>query len=174
MGEIERLPTGRPAYQAPRPITPEDRLASFDCGEAALNDWLRRHALKNEGKASRTFVVCSTTHEVVAYYTLAAGAVRLPEAPKPLGRNMPNPLPVMVLGRMAVDKRHASKGLGKGMLKEAMQRVLHAAQTVGARALIVHAVRDEAVTFYTQFGFQSFPIGSRTLFLPIETIATSL
>src|SRR3546814_18305739 len=79
---------------------------------------------------------------------------------------MPNPLPVMVLGRMAVEQHHAGAGLGKAMLREAMRRVLEASEKVGARALVVHAIDDEAVTFYTQFGFQIFPIGSLTLFLP--------
>src|SRR3546814_9827174 len=73
---------------------------------------------------------------------------------------MPNPLPVMVLGRMAVEQHHAGAGLGKAMLREAMRRVLEASEKVGARALVVHAIDDEAVTFYTQFGFQIFPIGS--------------
>jgi len=143
-----------------------------------LNDWLRKRALKNEGRASRTYVVTSTTGDnagsVIAFYTLAAGAIQLEEVPKPLTRNMPNPLPIMVLGRMAVDQRHGGRGLGRFMLREAMQRVLEASQQVGARALVVHAIDDEAVSFCTQFGFQIFPAGSNTLFLPIETIASSL
>jgi GNAT superfamily N-acetyltransferase len=178
VGEVEQLPAARPAYAAPEPITREHRLDVFDCGKVPLNDFLRRRALKNEGRASRTYVIEAAAGEqagaVVGFYTLSAGAVQLADVPKKLARNMPNPLPVMVLGRMAVDTRHAGKGLGRGMLREAFQRVLDASQKVGARALLVHAVDDEAVTFYTQYGFQIFPTGSRTLFLPIKTVAEAL
>jgi GNAT superfamily N-acetyltransferase len=178
MGGVEEPPQGRPRYTAPEAISPQHRLDTFDCGRSALNDWLRKRALKNEGRASRTYVVTATGGEegraVVAYYTLAAGAVRLEDLPRPLGRNMPNPVPVMVLGRLVVDRRHQGAGLGSGMLREAMQRVLGASRQVGARAVVVHALDDEAVTFYTQFGFRASPAGGRTLFLPVETIAASL
>ncbi|HEX8640084.1 MAG TPA: GNAT family N-acetyltransferase [Allosphingosinicella sp.] len=178
MGEVEQLPTGRAPYTPPEPINGDHRLDVFDCGKAPLNDFVRRRALKNEGRASRTYVVNATIGEhagsVIAYYTLAAGAVALDALPKKLSRNMPNPIPAMVLGRMAVDRNHKGKGLGRAMLQEAMRRVMIAAREVGARALIVHAIDDEAVTFYTQYGFQVFPTGSRTLFLPIDTIARSL
>ena len=168
------MTAGRPPCSAPRPISPDDRLGRFDCGHPALNDFLRKRALGNEGKASRTYVVLSRDGEVVAYYTLATGGVDHGDAPGALERNMPNPLPVMVLGRMAVDLRLARKGLGKGMMREAMQRVLEASVSIGARAMVVHAVDDEAVAFYTPFGFQAFPAGGRTLFLPIETLAAAL
>lgn len=174
MGSVEQFSAGKPQYEAPRPISSDDRLDAFDCGKPPLDDFLRRRALNNEGKASRTFVVRAANGEVVAYYTLAAGAIQLADVPKKLQRNMPNPVPVMVLGRMAVDRRHTGRKLGQGMLREAMQRVLEASTTIGARTLIVHAIDDEAVTFYTRYGFQVFPAGTRTLFLPIETIAKSL
>ncbi len=178
MGSVEALPAGRPPYAQPRPVAPHDRLETFDCGKEPLNDFLRQRALKNEGRASRAYVVTSSTGEdagaVVAFYTLSTGAVPLEEAPGSVRRNMPNPVPVMVLGRMAVDRRHSGKGLGAGMLRQALQRVLEASKTIGARALVVHAIDDEAVTFYTRYGFQLFPAGGRTLFLPIETIARSL
>jgi GNAT superfamily N-acetyltransferase len=178
VGEVEQLDFRRAPYKAPEPITSEHRLDMFDCGKLPLNDFLRRRALKNDGRASRTYVVIATTGEqagsVIAFYTLAAGAVTLVELPRKLSRNMPNPAPVMVLGRMAVDHRHKGKGLGRSMLQEALSRVLTASREVGARALVVHAIDDEAVTFYTQYGFQAFPTGSRTLFLPIETIVASL
>lgn len=178
MGIVESLPAGRPPYTAPRLIRADDKLDGFDCGKEALNDFLKSRALDSEGKSSRTYAITSAAGEdagaVIAYYTLAAGAVLRPEVPGALHRNMPNPLPVMVLGRMAVDRRHAGKGLGKAMLKEAMQRALETSGVVGARALVVHAIDDDAMGFYTPFGFQIFPAGSRTLFLPIETIASAL
>jgi predicted N-acetyltransferase YhbS len=174
LGKLGPPGAGRPPYSAPRPISADDRLDDFDCGKTALNDFLRRRALKNEGRASRTFVVCSTSGEVVAYYTVSAGAVELHEAPPKLRRNMPSPLPVMVLGRLATDVRHGGRGIGKAMLREALSRVLEASRSVGVRAVLVHAIDDEAIAFYAQFGFQAFPADSRTLFLPVETIETAL
>lgn len=178
MGVIGKEASDQPRYTAPRPIAADDHVESFDCGKEPLNRFLKSRALENEGKASRTYVICSAAGDdagaVVAYYTLAAGAVARSDAPGPLRRNMPNPLPVMVLGRMAVDGRHAGKGMGKAMLKEAIQRVAQTATVVGTRAMIVHAIDDEAAAFYTPFGFQLFPAGGRTLFLPIETVAAAL
>lgn len=87
---------------------------------------------------------------------------------------MPNPVPVMVLGRMAVDHRHKGRGLGRAMLKEALQRGLEASWKIGVRAIVVHAIDEDAVTFYTRYKFQEFPTGSRTLFLPIETVASAI
>lgn len=178
MGVIEQLPTDRKSYSAPRPIEESDAVKDFDCGKLPLDDFLKQRALKNEGKASRTYVVCSAIGEdvgnVVAYYSLAAGAIAHEDSPSWAKRNMPNPIPVFVLGRLAIDGRHQGKGLGKALLKEAIQRTLEASHSIGARALIVHAVDDEAIGYYAQFGFQRFPTDGRTLFLPIETLAKSL
>lgn len=163
-----------PLYAAPRPISAENSFYHFDCGRPELNAWLHRRAIKNEGRASRTYVICSGSNEVVAFYTLSAGAAELQAVPTKLARNMPNPVPLIVLGRLAVDRSHAGRGLGSFMLREALQRALHAADTIGVHALVVHAIDDAAVAFYTRFGFQAFPTAARSLFLPIETIARSL
>ena len=166
------------AYDPPRPIRPEDDVSRFDCGRSSLDDFLRRRAVRNEGRASRTYVVRAAAGAddwaVVAYYALAAGAARLAEMPKALTRNMPDPMPLMILGRLAVDRRHKGRGLGRAMLKEALQRALEASRLVGARALVVHAIDDEAAAFYARYGFQPFPAGGRTLWLPMETIAAAL
>lgn len=178
MGIVEQLPASRQPYIPPRPIQSSDQLEGFDCGKLPLNDYLTHKALKNEGKASRTYVVIGTTGEtagaVAAYYSLSTGAVSFDEAPGWARRNMPNPIPVFVLGRLAVDLRHQGFGLGKAMLKQAFARSAEAANLAGARALVVHAIDDEAVGFYTPYGFRRFPTDSRTLFLPIETVIDSL
>ena len=178
MGIVEPLPTGRRPYAAPRPIKDGDAVQDFACGKQPLDDFLKQRAVKNEGKASRTYVVRSAAGEdagkVVAYYSLAAGAVAHNDAPAWAKRNMPNPIPVFVLGRLAVDARHQGRGLGKALLKEAIQRTLEASRTIGARALVIHAIDDEAVGYYTPFGFRRFPTDGRTLFLPVETLAQSL
>jgi ribosomal protein S18 acetylase RimI-like enzyme len=178
VGIVEQLPASQKPYSQPRPIDKGDDLAAFDCGKPPLDEFLKQHALKNEGKASRTYVVAAQAGEdagrIVAYYTLAAGAVSHDNAPGWAKRNMPDPLPAIVLGRLAVDRKHQGKSLGQHLLREAMQRTLEASAQIGARVLIVHAVDDEAINFYVAFGFRRFPTDSRTLFLPIETIVKAL
>ena len=178
MGIVEQLPSLRPSYTHPRPIDANDALEGFDCGKPPLNDFLTHRALKNEGKASRTYVVCGaagkSAQDVVGYYTLSAGAVSTDESPGWAKRNMPNPVPVIVLGRLAIHLKHQGRGLGSALMREAFQRTIEASRHIGARALVVHAIDDEAVGFYTSYGFRRFPTDSRTLFLPIETIAASL
>jgi len=178
MGIVEQLPASRPRYAAPRPLDASDQLEGFDCGKQPLNDFLTHRALKNEGKASRTYVVVAAAGEtagtVAAYYTLSAGAVSFEDAPGWARRNMPNPVPVFVLGRLAVDSRHQGNGLGKGLMREALLRAAEVSRLAGARALVVHAVDDDAVGFYVPYGFRRFPTDSRTLFLPIETVAQAL
>jgi GNAT superfamily N-acetyltransferase len=154
---------------APAPITPEARIDDFSSGKPPLDDWLQRRAMKAEGRSARTYIV--TAHSaVVGYYCFAAGAVRLLDAPKALRRNMPDPVPVILLGRLAVDQRWQGRGIGKGLLKDALLRALAASLHIGARAVLVHAIDDDAKAFYEGFGFIAFPDGTRTLFLPMETI----
>jgi len=175
---IKRLPASRKPYSQPRAIDKGDDLTAFDCGKPPLDEFLKQHALKNEGKASRTYVVAAQSGEdagkIVAYYTLAAGAVSHDKAPSWAKRNMPNPLPAIVLGRLAVDRKHQGHSIGRHLLREAMQRSLEASAQIGARVLIVHAIDDEAINFYVALGFRRFPTDSRTLFLPIETIVAAL
>ncbi len=178
MGIVEELPASRPPYSPPRPIEAGDMLDAFDCGKSALNDFLTQRALKNEGKSARTYVVTTNGGEdagqVIAYYSLAAGAILHDDLPGWARRNMPDPVPVIVLGRLAVSARHMGHGLGSALLRDALQRALEASLQVGVRAIVVHAIDDEALSFYTTYGFQRFPTDGRTLFLPIETIHTAL
>ena len=178
MGVVEQLGAPKPVYASPTPITTDHRIDGFDCGKAPLDEWLKAHALENEGKASRSYVVTAQAGEdagnVVAFYTLANGSVTREEIPKKIRQGLPNPVPIMVLGRLAVDKRHAGNGIGPGLLRQAMQRTWQASQVAGIRALVVHAIDDDAVGFYAKYGFQIFPSGSRTLFLPIETLQRAI
>lgn len=165
-------------YARPTPITADHRLDLFNCAKPSLDEWLRTRALDNEDKASRTYVVTALTGEaagnVVAYYTLAYGSIIREEVPRNIRHGLPNPVPVMVLGRLAVDRNHNGKGIGAALLREAMQRTAEASRIAGLRALIVHAIDDGAVGFYAQYGFQLFPAGSRTLLLPIETLRAAI
>jgi GNAT superfamily N-acetyltransferase len=157
----------------PSPLKPEHDLKSFDCGKKPLDDWLRQRALKAEGITARTYVVCEGIR-VVGYYTLVTGAVRREEAPKRLSRNSPVQIPVLLLARLAVHSGAARAGIGSGLLKDAMRRFVQVSTIVGVRALLVHALDDDAAAFYLKFGFVEFPAGSHTLFLPLETITSAV
>ena len=159
---------------APVPLTRAHGLTQFDSGKPVLDNWLKNFALRSEGKSARCYVVCEG-NAVVAYHCIAVGAIeRDTAAPETTRKGMPPSLPVMLIGRLAVDKRHQGKGLGAGLLKDALQRILRAAKEVGARAVLVHTIDDEAVAFYKRYGFKVFPPDSRTLYLPLEEIAAAL
>jgi GNAT superfamily N-acetyltransferase len=163
-----------PGPSAPVRITPEHDTSGFDCGEPSLDEWLKKRALRNEASdASRTYVVC-TEAVVVGYYTLAAGAVARDQAPSLIRRNMPDPIPVMVLGRLAVDRRYQNHGLGQALLRDAILRVLQAAGIAGVKAILVHAISDEAKRFYQSRGFLESPIEPMTLCLLLETARQAL
>jgi GNAT superfamily N-acetyltransferase len=159
---------------APVRLTALHNLAEFDCGAPSLNQWLTRQALKNEASgASRTYVVC-IDNSVVGYYCLAAGAVVRTEAPKPMQRNMPDPIPVMVLGRLAVDLANQGQGIGRALLRDAILRVLGAAEIAGIRAILVHAISEDAKRFYLSHGFEESPIEPMTLCLALGTARQAL
>lgn len=140
---------------------------SFDSGEPVLDDWLRRRALHNEASgASRTYVAC-VGKTVVGYYTLAIGAVAHAEAPGRMKRNRPDPLPVMVIGRLAVDKNVQRRGIGKGLLRDAVLRTVQAAKIAGIRAILVHAISEPAKRFYEGCGFTASPIDPLTVMLTL-------
>jgi len=178
VGVGDALGVSRLSYAPPVPISADHRLDGFDSGKPLLDGWLRAHALENEDKASRTYVVTALSGtdagDVVAYYALAYGSVVRTELPKTIRQGLPNPVPVMVLGRLAVDQRHGGRGIGSALLREAMQRTVQAFQIAGLRAFIVHAIDDGSVAFYAKYGFQVFPAGSRTMFLPIETLREAI
>jgi GNAT superfamily N-acetyltransferase len=156
------------AVTAPEPLAPDHALEAFDSGVPALDEWLKRRARRNEADgASRTFVVCSD-HRVVAYYCLAAGSVLHAVATGKVRRNMPDPALVLLLGRLAVDHRWQGKGLGADFLADAVLRAVAASETVGVRAILVHAISEEAKAFYEKHGFRASPIEPMTLMITIE------
>jgi predicted N-acetyltransferase YhbS len=154
----------------PAPLTAEHLLVEFDCGVATLNEWLQRRALANEALgASRTFVVCDG-RRVMGYYALATGSVRREEAPGRVKRRMPEPIPVMVLGRLAVDLRWQGKRIGQGLLKDAVLRTLNVSKKAGISAIVVHAISESAKAFYLSQGFVGSPLNPMTLMLSIVPI----
>lgn len=163
---------------APEPLLATHDIESFDCGEPVLNDWLKKRALKNENAgASRTFVVCSKEGEhnqVVGYYVLATGSVMHKEAPSKVRRNMPDPVPVMVLGRLAVDINNQSTGIGRGLLRDAILRTLGVSKQAGIKALLVHALSDAARKFYKQCGFIESPLDPMVLMITLKDAEQNL
>jgi len=162
-----------PRLLAPVPLTFEPELSSFDCGEPALNDWPRYRALKNESRFSRTYVVCEG-NRVVAYCCILAGTVERAAAPGKVRRNAPDTIPVSVIGRLAVSRDHAGKGLGADILSDALRRIAVASRSIGIGAVLVHAKDQAAKRFYMKCAeFIEYPEDSRTLFLPIETVVAA-
>jgi len=159
---------------APQKLAPEHELEQFDCGIASLDDWLRRHAHSNEREgASRTYVVCSGS-QVVAYYCLAAGSAFRVDVPGKVRRNMPDPIPVFVIGRLAVDRRWQGQRLASALLRDALLRTLNAAEVAGVRAILVHAISDEAKQFYKKYGFLESPTNPMTVVINLKDIKASL
>ncbi|QSA99338.1 GNAT family N-acetyltransferase (plasmid) [Methylococcus sp. EFPC2] len=156
-------------WSAPVPLTAAHNVADFNCGEPTLDHWLKQRALRNEGRASRTYVLC-TGRQVVAYYCLATGSITSELAPGRVRRNMPDPIPLMVLGRLAVDLAWQGRGLGKAILRDAVLRSIQVSELVGVRALLVHALSDQAVGFYEAHGFHPSPMNPRTLLLPLSEV----
>jgi GNAT superfamily N-acetyltransferase len=156
---------------APESLAARHRLDGFECGEASLDEWLRRRALANQMTgATRTFVVADQECRVVGYYAMAAGAVSHQIATSGVRRNMPDPIPVMVLARLAVDHRAQGIKLGAALLQDAVKRAMTVSQNTGVRALLVHALHERARQFYEHYGFQASPQHPLTLMLRLNVV----
>lgn len=160
------------SFLPPMPISSTHETDSFDCGELSLNEWLNRRALKNQVLgASRCFVLCHHNNKkVVGYYSLSAGAISHEIAAKTMRRNMPDPLPVLLLGRLAIDKNYHNTGLGSALLRDAMLRAASIANDAGVFAIFLHALSEAAKQFYISRGFVESPVQPMTLMMTMETI----
>lgn len=158
------------------PLTLEHDLSRFSCGKSELDAWLRENALESEGRSARTYVVCAEDAVVVGYYCISTGSVERRVLPSKMkrARGLPNQIPVAIIGRLARDERYRGSGLGKDLLQDALRRILSAAQIIGVRAILVHALDDEAAAFWKEHEFLPSPIDARIFFLPIETVADAL
>jgi GNAT superfamily N-acetyltransferase len=155
---------------APELLAAHHSIEGFDCGSTSLNDWLRKRAMRNQATgATRTFVVCDP-ERVVAYYALASGAVAAQHATGRLSRNMPDPIPVVLLARLAVDRTRQGQGLGRALLQDAGVRVARAADSIGIRGLLVHALDDQARDFYHRLGFNESPLDPMTLMITLADL----
>jgi GNAT superfamily N-acetyltransferase len=154
---------------APVTLSANQHLVEFECGEPTLDEWLKRRAMANQlSVASRTFVVTDQADKVYGYYALAAGAVAHQMTTSAVRRNMPDPVPVLVLVRLAVDHRAQGLKLGAALLQDAVNRAVVVSQHAGVRALLVHALHDCAKAFYEHYGFQALPAHPLTLMMRLN------
>ena len=158
-------------FGSPRALAPGDKFVTFDCGEPSMNEWLRSRALKNETTgASRTFVtVEAESGDVAGYYCLSANSLALEDAPGRVKRNMPSPIPIILIGRLAVEERFKGHGLGVSLLQDAVLKGIEASRIVGARAFVVDALNEDAESFYRRFGFELMPpAAKRAMFMLVS------
>ena len=151
----------------PEPLSAEHDSSAFGSGEPALDDWLRKRALANEQSgASRTYAITAGSR-VVGFYCLAAGSVAKQAATGHIRRNMPEPIPVMIIGRLAIDRGFQGRGLGKALLRDAVLRTLQAAAIAGMRAILLHAISENAKLFYVHCGFSESPLDPMMMMLSV-------
>lgn len=166
MNQDKSNPSGK--LTKPERLKPEHDISEFNSGQESLDHWLHFKALHNDqADASKTYVVCED-NQVIAYYCLSTGSVSRSEATGQLRRNMPDPLPVMILGRLAVDLAWQRHGIGAALLQDALLRTIQVSEIAGVKALLVHAISDQAAEFYKKWGFYPAPVNPKTLFLSIR------
>lgn len=159
----------------PSLLSNEHDIGRFNSGNDTLDEWLLRRALKNQASgASKTFVICENSNSVIGYYALATGSVERDATPGNFSRGMPDPILVIILGRLAIDRRYQSQKLGSFLLKDAMLRVLNISQHVGTRGLLVHAISEDAKRFYQKYGFVEAPFEPMTLLISTKTLSSYL
>lgn len=163
------MSNARPQADPPALLTEAHDSSSFNSGEPALDDWLRQRAWNNlQAAASRTYVVCPAgSRQIIGYYALSMGQILAQEVIGSMRRNMPNAIPAVVLGRLAIDLAWQGKGLGRAMLADVLSRSLRASAEVSARLVIVHAISPAAEAFYFHHGFTRLPIDAPTLALDL-------
>jgi GNAT superfamily N-acetyltransferase len=167
MGNVSEGAPDSAGLKAPLPLGSEHELDSFNSGVDQLDDWLKRQALHNEvDGGSRTFVACAG-RRVIGYYSIAAGSVIRGVATNRVRRNMPEPIPVALLGRLAIDQSWQGRGLGADLLRDAVLRMIGVGETIGIRAILVHAISDAAKSFYERHGFRVSPVEPLTLMMTL-------
>ena len=167
-----------PDILPPERLRADHEVSAFANGKhPALDAWLKERALASEGLSARTYVVCGAAKplRVVGYYAISTAMEERQALPNAkLRRGMPLQVPLLLIGRLALDSSMQGRGLGADLLSDAVRRCCAAAEVAGARAIIAHAIDDEAVTFYAHHGFILSPLGERVMLLPIEAARTSL
>ena len=159
---------------SPQPLADYHQTGDFDSGLPSLDDWLKRRARANQASgASRTFVV-SDGDKVVGYYALASGSIGIHDVTGRFSRNMPNPIPVVILARLAVDRAYQGRGLGRALFRDSARRVSNAADAIGIRGVVVHAISEQAKAFYLALGFDPSPSEPMTLMVTLQDLRAAL
>ncbi len=162
------------ALTAPQPIDESHDTGAFNSGVPILDEWLKRRARANQASgASRTYVVCEEKR-VVAYYALASGAVDIDAASRRVRRNMPDPVPIAVLGRLAIESAYQKHRLGRALMQDASKRVLQAADIIGIRGIVIHAISEHAKAFYLALGFEVSPLQPMTLMATLVDLKATI
>ncbi|MDD5035549.1 MAG: GNAT family N-acetyltransferase [Methylococcaceae bacterium] len=162
------------SLSAPQLLADGHHLGDFASGEASLDDWLKRRARANQvSGASRTFVVCEGDR-VVGYYALASGSITVQDVPGRFSRNMPDPIPIVVLARLAVDRAYQGRGFGRALFRDSARRVANAADAIGIRGVVVHAISEQARAFYLALGFDPSPRDPMTLMVTLPDLRAAL
>jgi hypothetical protein len=171
VGKTAKHPATRGGLTAPARLSAAHDVSQFDCGKPPLDVWLKNSALESEGRTARTYVVCDGS-VVIGYYCIANGSVERRALPSKLKRTqgLPNQIPVAIIGRLARHSETKWKGLGSDLLQDALTRITAAAEIIGVRAVLVHALDEQSAAFWKAAEFTECPIGSKTFYLPIETI----
>lgn len=160
--------------RAPEPINSGHILDTFCSGEPSLDSWLKTRSLPNHASgATRTFVLCSG-NTVLGYYALSTGAISKNESVGKFRRNMPDSIPVILIARLAVDEKIKGIGAGRGLLKDAVGRISQAADVVGVRGVVVHAISEDARRFYEHLGFRQSPVNPMTLMITLQDIKLAM
>ncbi len=164
------------AYRAPVPLGTEHDLEGFNSGEPTLDDWLAKYARQSHASGSaRVFVVTEDDDPaVVGYYALAGASISRHEVTVRIAQGQPDPVPAVLLGRLAVDRRHQGLGLGRSLLRDALVRSTSAAADVGVRVFLVHAIHDEAKRFYMKYGFEESPLEELTLMMMMKDVRKTI
>lgn len=163
------------AYSNPEPLGKAHDCEAFDCGEPALNDWLKRHALQAQRSHSARVFVTTDGERVVGYYAIASAHVQAEDASERVKKGMPrHPIPVILLARLAVDKDHQDRRIGRSFLMDALLRAEQIADQLGVRAVLVHAKHDRARSWYLKYGFEPSPTDPLHLLLLVKDIRALL
>jgi GNAT superfamily N-acetyltransferase len=163
---------------APERLSAQHDVSKFDNGKhPSLDAWLKDRALASEGMSARTYVVCArdAPRRVAGYYAISTAMeqrISLPNAK--LRRAMPDQVPLLLIGRLAVDREYQGKGLGADLLSDGVRRCLEVSEIAGVRAIITHAIDEDAVRFYQHHGFVRCPLGDRVMLLPIEVVRATM
>jgi GNAT superfamily N-acetyltransferase len=159
---------------APVALTEAHNGEAFACGEPSLDAWLKKRALRSQGSGGARCFVIAHGPAILGYYCLSAGAISHEAVPKPMRRNMPNPLPVLLLGRLAIDRRYHNQGLGSALLRDAMLRAAAVSTEAGVSAILLHALTEAARQFYLSRGFSPSPLQPMTLMMSLATVRAIL